>query len=89
MPKFVPRLAVIQKLAIDRGILRPNGAAIAKATNLPAGTINAMFAGRPPSARTVATLALYFDVAVSDIFEAVEDDGVAEDDTDTLLIANA
>lgn len=72
MKTYRARVKAIQRLALDRD-LPISGSGIASAVGLPAGTVNAMFAGRAPSSRSMATMAAYFHVSADDLFEIVDE----------------
>lgn len=73
MPMYRARVVQIDHAAIDKGI-RPTGHALAIATGLPAGTINAMRNGRAPSQSTMAAIVTLLGGVTEDYFEIVEDD---------------
>jgi hypothetical protein len=71
MPRYRARVDRIRHAAIDAGI-RPTGHAIGIASGLPAGTVNAVLAGRPPRSETIATLVRLFGVPVDELFEIID-----------------
>ena len=73
MATYRARVIAIKHAAVDKD-LSPTGHGIAMAIGIPAGTVNAMFHGRPPRTPTIAAIVKFFGGTVEDYFELVDDD---------------